>query len=189
VCEVDYIRPDESTTWTVSPRQMVSWPTAMIPFLEHPTTQPCPDGLDMQRHSRFPLLPGEAPLSSPALIPRRLSNAATSRPEFLAWSSRSCASLLTVGNDGRHADHDYLVVKFPPVNMAPASNQKPWPPGPAVEVGRYRDRPCTDTTARFLLVLRTAVAFMSVLCSTYYEYAIILSPAARAGRRALLDPT
>ena len=59
--EVDYIKPDEVDYMDVSPRQMVSVATAMIPFLEHDDANRALMGSNMQRQS-VPLLRSEAPL-------------------------------------------------------------------------------------------------------------------------------
>ena len=59
--EVDYIPPDEVDYMDVSPRQMVSVATAMIPFLEHDDANRALMGSNMQRQS-VPLLRSEAPL-------------------------------------------------------------------------------------------------------------------------------
>ena len=59
--EVDYIQPDEVDYMDVSPRQMVSVATAMIPFLEHDDANRALMGSNMQRQS-VPLLRSEAPL-------------------------------------------------------------------------------------------------------------------------------
>ena len=59
--EVDYIPADDVDYMDVSPRQMVSVATAMIPFLEHDDANRALMGSNMQRQS-VPLLRSEAPL-------------------------------------------------------------------------------------------------------------------------------
>ena len=59
--EVDYVVPVEVDYMDVSPRQMVSVATAMIPFLEHDDANRALMGSNMQRQS-VPLLRSEAPL-------------------------------------------------------------------------------------------------------------------------------
>ena len=59
--EVDYIGTDDVDYMDVSPRQMVSVATAMIPFLEHDDANRALMGSNMQRQS-VPLLRSEAPL-------------------------------------------------------------------------------------------------------------------------------
>ncbi len=59
--EVDSVRPSEVDYMDVSPRQMVSVATAMIPFLEHDDANRALMGANMQRQA-VPLLRSEAPL-------------------------------------------------------------------------------------------------------------------------------
>ena len=59
--EVDYIPPTGVDYIDVSPRQMVSVATAMIPFLEHDDANRALMGANMQRQS-VPLLRSESPL-------------------------------------------------------------------------------------------------------------------------------
>src|SRR5205823_12590182 len=59
--EVDLILPDAVDYMDVSPRQMVSVATAMIPFLEHDDANRALMGANMQRQA-VPLLRSEAPL-------------------------------------------------------------------------------------------------------------------------------
>ena len=58
--EIDNIRPDEVDYMDVSPRQMVSVATAMIPFLEHDDANRALMGSNMQRQA-VPLVRAEAP--------------------------------------------------------------------------------------------------------------------------------
>ena len=59
--EVDYVPPTDVDYMDVSPRQMVSVATAMIPFLEHDDANRALMGSNMQRQA-VPLLRSEAPL-------------------------------------------------------------------------------------------------------------------------------
>ncbi|MEV4179726.1 DNA-directed RNA polymerase subunit beta, partial [Nonomuraea sp. NPDC049709] len=59
--EFEHVRSDEVDYMDVSPRQMVSVATAMIPFLEHDDANRALMGANMQRQS-VPLLRSEAPL-------------------------------------------------------------------------------------------------------------------------------
>ena len=59
--EVDYIPGDEVDYMDVSPRQMVSVATAMIPFLEHDDANRALMGANMQRQA-VPLISSDAPL-------------------------------------------------------------------------------------------------------------------------------
>ncbi len=59
--EVEFIPADDVDYMDVSPRQMVSVATAMIPFLEHDDANRALMGSNMQRQA-VPLLRSEAPL-------------------------------------------------------------------------------------------------------------------------------
>ena len=59
--EVDYIEPADVDYMDVSPRQMVSVATAMIPFLEHDDANRALMGANMQRQA-VPLLRSESPV-------------------------------------------------------------------------------------------------------------------------------
>src|SRR3712207_2739077 len=59
--EVDYLVPENVDYMDVSPRQMTSVATAMIPFLEHDDANRALMGANMQRQA-VPLLRSEAPL-------------------------------------------------------------------------------------------------------------------------------
>ena len=59
--EVELLEPDEVDYMDVSPRQMVSVATAMIPFLEHDDANRALMGANMQRQA-VPLLRSESPL-------------------------------------------------------------------------------------------------------------------------------
>jgi DNA-directed RNA polymerase subunit beta len=72
----------------VSPRQMVSVATAMIPFLEHDDANRALMGANMQRQA-VPLLRSEAPLVGTGMEYRAASTPATSSsPRRPAWSRR-----------------------------------------------------------------------------------------------------
>src|SRR5207247_5983867 len=58
--EVDYVPPSEVELMDVSPKQIVSVATAMIPFLEHDDANRALMGANMQRQA-VPLLRAEAP--------------------------------------------------------------------------------------------------------------------------------
>ena len=59
--EVDQVTPDEVDYMDVSPKQLVSVSTALIPFLEHDDANRALMGSNMQRQA-VPLLRSEAPL-------------------------------------------------------------------------------------------------------------------------------
>jgi DNA-directed RNA polymerase subunit beta len=59
--EVDYVAPEDVDYMDVSPRQMVSVATALIPFLEHDDANRALMGSNMQRQA-VPLIRSQAPL-------------------------------------------------------------------------------------------------------------------------------
>nr|MDT0667210.1 DNA-directed RNA polymerase subunit beta [Micromonospora sp. DSM 115978] len=72
--EVEFIPPDEVDYMDVSPRQMVSVATAMIPFLEHDDANRALMGSNMQRQS-VPLLRSESPLVGTGMEARAAKDA------------------------------------------------------------------------------------------------------------------
>ena len=74
--EVEFVRADNVDYMDVSPRQMVSVATAMIPFLEHDDANRALMGSNMQRQA-VPLLRSEAPLVGTGMEYTRRSTPAT----------------------------------------------------------------------------------------------------------------
>jgi DNA-directed RNA polymerase subunit beta len=172
--EVDYIGPDEVDYMDVSPRQMVSVATAMIPFLEHDDANRALMGSNMQRQS-VPLLRSEAPLVGTGMEYR----AATDAGDVIVADKagvveESCADYVTVGNDDGTRS-TYLVAKFRRSNQGTCFNQKPVvSEGQRIEVGQViADGPCTDQ-GEMALGRNLLVAFMPWEGHNY-EDAIILS--------------
>jgi len=172
--EVDSIGPDEVDYMDVSPRQMVSVATAMIPFLEHDDANRALMGSNMQRQS-VPLLRSEAPLVGTGMEYR----AATDAGDVIVADKagvveESCADYVTVGNDDGTRS-TYLVAKFRRSNQGTCFNQKPVvSEGQRIEVGQViADGPCTDQ-GEMALGRNLLVAFMPWEGHNY-EDAIILS--------------
>ncbi len=172
--EVDYIRPDDVDYMDVSPRQMVSVATAMIPFLEHDDANRALMGSNMQRQS-VPLLRSEAPLVGTGMEFRAAVDAGdvivAEKPGVV---EQVCADYITVANDDGTRT-DYLVAKFRRSNQGTCFNQKPVATeGQRVEVGQViADGPCTDN-GEMALGRNLLVAFMPWEGHNY-EDAIILS--------------
>jgi len=129
----------------VSPRQMVSVASAMIPFLEHDDANRALMGANMQRQA-VPLLRSESPLVAPAWS----CGPPSTRP---MWSSptrpaSSRRSRPTTSRHGRrrHPQHNYRLAKFARSNQGTSFNQKPIvDEGARVEVGQVvADGPSTD---------------------------------------------
>ncbi|MGO8979051.1 MAG: DNA-directed RNA polymerase subunit beta, partial [Streptosporangiaceae bacterium] len=172
--EVDYIRPDEVDYIDVSPRQMVSVATAMIPFLEHDDANRALMGSNMQRQS-VPLLRSEAPLVGTGMEYRAAVDAGdVIVAEKAGVVEQVSADYVTVANDDGTRT-DYLVAKFRRSNQGTCFNQKPVAiEGQRVEVGQViADGPCTDN-GEMALGRNLLVAFMPWEGHNY-EDAIILS--------------
>ena len=158
----------------VSPRQMVSVATAMIPFLEHDDANRALMGSNMQRQS-VPLLRSEAPLVGTGME----YHAATDAGDVIIAEKAGVveevsADYVTVMNDGATRT-TYRVAKFHRSNQGTCFNQKPIVfEGQRVEVGQMiADGPCTDQ-GEMALGKNLLVAFMPWEGHNY-EDAIILS--------------
>jgi DNA-directed RNA polymerase subunit beta len=172
--EVDYIKPDEVDYIDVSPRQMVSVATAMIPFLEHDDANRALMGSNMQRQS-VPLLRSESPLVGTGMEYR----AATDAGDVIVATSAgvveevSADEITVMNDDGTRTT--YLIAKFQRSNQGTCFNQKPIVSGgQRVEAGQVvADGPCTDS-GEMALGKNLLVAFMPWEGHNY-EDAIILS--------------
>ena len=172
--EVDYIAPDGVDYMDVSPRQMVSVATAMIPFLEHDDANRALMGANMQRQS-VPLLRSEAPLVGTGMELRAAVDAGdVVTAEKAGVVEDSSADYLTVmADDGTR--QTYRLHKFRRSNQGTCVNQKPLvAEGQRVEQGQViADGPCTDG-GEMALGKNLLVAFMPWEGHNY-EDAIILS--------------
>ncbi|MEV5328092.1 DNA-directed RNA polymerase subunit beta [Nonomuraea fastidiosa] len=164
--EVDYI--------DVSPRQMVSVATAMIPFLEHDDANRALMGANMQRQA-VPLIKAEAPLVGTGMEYR----AATDTGDVILAEQAGvveevCADYVTTHNDDGTRT-TYRIAKFKHSNQGTSFNQKPIvSEGDRVEAGQViADGPCTDQ-GEMALGKNLLVAFMPWEGHNY-EDAIILS--------------
>ncbi len=172
--EVDYVAPDAVDYMDVSPRQMVSVATAMIPFLEHDDANRALMGANMQRQA-VPLLRSESPLVGTGMEYR----AAVDAGDVVVAESPGvvedmCADYVTVHQDDGHR-RTYLLHKFRRSNAGTCVNQKPVVnEGDRVEAGQViADGPCTDD-GEMALGRNLLVAFMPWEGHNY-EDAIILS--------------
>ncbi len=172
--EVDLIAPDGVDYMDVSPRQMVSVATAMIPFLEHDDANRALMGANMQRQS-VPLLRSEAPLVGTGMELRAAVDAGdVVTAEKAGVVEDSSADYLTVmADDGTR--QTYRLHKFRRSNQGTCVNQKPLvAEGERVEQGQViADGPSTDG-GEMALGKNLLVAFMPWEGHNY-EDAIILS--------------
>ncbi|RXR27459.1 DNA-directed RNA polymerase subunit beta [Oerskovia turbata] len=164
--EVDYM--------DVSPRQMVSVATALIPFLEHDDANRALMGANMQRQA-VPLVRSEAPLVGTGMERRAAIDAGdvivATKPGVVTEVS---ADLIVVANDDATTT-SYRAAKFRRSNQGTSYNQRVVvDEGARVEVGSVlADGPATDE-GELSLGRNLLVAFMSWEGHNY-EDAIILS--------------
>jgi DNA-directed RNA polymerase subunit beta len=158
----------------VSPQQMVSVATAMIPFVEHDDANRALMGANMQRQA-VPLLRSEAPLVGTGMELRAAVDAGdvvvADKPGVV---EELCADYVTVmADDGSR--QTYRMHKFHRSNQGTCTNQRPIvAEGDRVEVGQViADGPCTDQ-GEMALGKNLLVAIMPWEGHNY-EDAIILS--------------
>ncbi|MFM1909917.1 MAG: hypothetical protein RLZZ545_615 [Actinomycetota bacterium] len=172
--EVEYIMADEVDYMDVSPRQMVSVATAMIPFLEHDDANRALMGSNMMRQS-VPLMRAEAPFIGTGMEFR----AAVDAGDVLTASKAgvvtevSADEVKVMADDGTY--QTYSLAKFTRSNQGTSYNQKVVvTEGQKLEVGSViADGPCTQN-GEMALGKNLLVAFMSWEGHNY-EDAIILS--------------
>ena len=172
--EISYVPPDEVQMMDISPKQIVSIATALIPFLEHDDANRALMGANMQRQA-VPLVRAEAPYIGTGVESR---------------AARDAADLVIASEDGTvvEVDADHIVVhyrdsgrteiklrKFERSNQDTCISQKPLVrPGDTVRSGEVlADGPSSDQ-GELALGKNLLVAFMS--WEGYnFEDAIILS--------------
>ena len=168
------VEPSEIDYMDVSPRQMVSAATALIPFLEHDDANRALMGANMQRQA-VPLLQSEAPLVGTGMEKYTAVDAGDSvtarQPGVVTDVS---ADLVTVMNDDGTQTH-YPIMKFARSNQGNAYNQRVRVnEGDRVEFNAIiADGPSTDK-GELALGKNLLVAFMSWEGHNF-EDAIILS--------------
>jgi DNA-directed RNA polymerase subunit beta len=172
--EVDLIEPGEVDYMDVSPRQMVSVASAMIPFLEHDDANRALMGANMQRQA-VPLLRSESPLVGTGMELRAAVDASdVITAEKAGVVTEISADYVTVmADDGTH--QTYRLAKFARSNQGTSFNQKPIiDEGDRIEVGQViADGPSTDL-GEMALGKNLLVAFMPWEGHNY-EDAIILN--------------
>ncbi len=172
--EVEYIIGDEVDYMDVSPRQMVSVATAMIPFLEHDDANRALMGSNMMRQS-VPLMRAEAPLIGTGMEFRAAVDAGdvVTATKAGVVTEVSADEVTVMGDDGSY--QTYSLSKFRRSNQGTSYNQKVVVSlGQKLEVGSVvADGPCTDN-GEMALGKNLLVAFMSWEGHNY-EDAIILS--------------
>jgi DNA-directed RNA polymerase subunit beta len=172
--DADEVAPDQVQYMDVSPRQMVSVATALIPFLEHDDASRALMGANMQRQA-VPLIRNEAPFVGTGMEYRGAVDAGdvtvAGKPGVVTAVS---ADIIEITNDdGTYTSH--RLAKFRRSNQATCINQRPLvAAGKRVEVGTpLADGACTDG-GEMALGRNLLVAFMPWEGHNY-EDAIILS--------------
>jgi len=172
--EVEYVSSSEVDYMDVSPRQMVSVATAMIPFLEHDDANRALMGANMQRQA-VPLVRSEAPLVGTGMELRAAIDAGdvvvADKAGIIEEVSADYATVMA--DDGTR--HTYRMRKFARSNHGTCANQRPIvDAGQRVEVGQViADGPCTEN-GEMALGKNLLVAIMPWEGHNY-EDAIILS--------------
>ncbi|MBF6437154.1 DNA-directed RNA polymerase subunit beta [Nocardia cyriacigeorgica] len=172
--EMEYVSPTEVTYMDVSPRQMVSVATAMIPFLEHDDANRALMGANMQRQA-VPLIRSEAPVVGTGMELRAAVDAGdVVVNEKAGVVEEVSADYVTVmADDGTRKS--YRMRKFARSNQGTCANQRPIvDEGQRVETGQVlADGPCTEN-GEMALGKNLLVAIMPWEGHNY-EDAIILS--------------
>jgi DNA-directed RNA polymerase subunit beta len=172
--EVEYVSSLQVDYMDVSPRQMVSVATAMIPFLEHDDANRALMGANMQRQA-VPLVRSEAPLVGTGMELRAAIDAGdVVVAEKAGIIEEVSADYITVmADDGTR--HTYRMRKFARSNHGTCANQRPIvDAGQRVEDGQViADGPCTEN-GEMALGKNLLVAIMPWEGHNY-EDAIILS--------------
>ncbi|MGZ4520402.1 MAG: DNA-directed RNA polymerase subunit beta, partial [Mycobacteriaceae bacterium] len=172
--EVDYINPHGVDYIDVSPRQMVSVATAMIPFLEHDDANRALMGANMQRQA-VPLVRSEAPLVGTGMELRAAVDAGdvivTTKSGVIEEVSADYVTVMA--DEGTRTT--YRMRKFARSNQGTCTNQRPIvDEGQRVEAGQVlADGPCTEN-GEMALGKNLLVAIMPWEGHNY-EDAIILS--------------
>ncbi|MDP3967098.1 MAG: DNA-directed RNA polymerase subunit beta, partial [Nocardioides sp.] len=165
---------DEVDYMDVSPRQMVSVATALIPFLEHDDANRALMGANMQRQA-VPLIRSDSPLVGTGMEYRAAVDAGdVVVAEAAGVVKEVSADFVEVAqDDGTY--RTYRMQKFSRSNQGTCINQRPLvTEGARLEVGSpIADGPCTDK-GEMALGSNLLIAFMPWQGHNY-EDAIILS--------------
>ncbi len=172
--EVSEVLPDDVDYVDVSPRQMVSVATALIPFLEHDDANRALMGANMQRQA-VPLIKSDSPLVGTGMEYRAAVDAGDVLVAETAGVVKEVSAELieTMNDDGTYTT--YRLNKFKRSNQGTCINQRPLVAegDKLVEGQPIADGPCTDN-AEMALGTNLLVAFMPWQGHNY-EDAIILS--------------
>ena len=165
---------DQVDFMDVSPRQMVSIATALIPFLEHDDANRALMGANMQRQA-VPLIKSDAPLVGTGMEFRAAVDAGDVVTSDVAGVVKEVSADEIVIMTDEGGNKSVRLQKFKRSNQGTCINQRPLvAEGDRVEIGSpLADGPCTDE-GEMALGTNLLVAFMPWNGSNY-EDAIILS--------------
>jgi DNA-directed RNA polymerase subunit beta len=122
--DIGYVRPDEVDFMDVSPKQIVSVATALIPFLEHDDANRALMGANMQKQA-VPLVRAEAPYIGTGIETRAARDAAD------MLQAEDDGTVTDVSGDSITVEYNklgrkvYRVAKFRRSNQDTSINQKP----------------------------------------------------------------
>ncbi|MGB5655705.1 MAG: DNA-directed RNA polymerase subunit beta [Acidimicrobiia bacterium] len=173
--EVDSVVPDDVDYMDVSPKQLVSVSTALIPFLEHDDANRALMGSNMQRQA-VPLVTTDAPLVGTGMEGR---SAVDSGDVIISPVDGEVVTVtgdeIVVKEKGANKKHTLRLLKFERSNQGTSINQKPIvAEGDVVKAGDVlADGPSTED-GELALGRNLLVAFMP-WNGHNYEDAIILS--------------
>ena len=177
--EVLFAKPEEINYIDVSPKQLVSVATALIPFLENDDANRALMGSNMQRQG-VPLLKSEAPLVGTGMEATVAKDSgATLVAKYDGIVDSVDANRIVVRSDAKHATNVgveiYKLQKFRRSNQNTCINQVPLVKvGDKIKAGDIiADGPCTDL-GELALGKNVLVAFMP-WNGLNYEDAILLS--------------
>ncbi len=123
--EVDNVSPDEVDYMDVSPKQVVSVSTSLIPFLEHDDANRALMGSNMQRQA-VPLLQSDAPLVGTGVEERAARDSGDVIMSPVAGEVvEVTGDHLTIKETGNNKKHTFTLRKFERSNQGTCINQKP----------------------------------------------------------------
>ena len=173
--EVEYVPPRDVDYMDVSPKQIVSVSTSLIPFLEHDDANRALMGSNMQRQA-VPLLTSDAPLVGTGVERRAAQDSGDMVISHVAGEVvEVTGDEIVVKEKGANKKHTFPLDKFRRSNQGTCMNHKPLVrEGDKVKVGDVlADGPSTES-GELALGRNLLVAFMSWQ-GYNYEDAIIIS--------------
>ena len=173
--EVEYISPKDVDYMDVSPKQIVSVSTSLIPFLEHDDANRALMGSNMQRQA-VPLLTSDAPLVGTGVERRAAEDSGDMVISSVAGEVVAVTGdEIVVKEKDANKKHTFPLDKFRRSNQGTCMNHKPLVrEGDKVKVGDVlADGPSTES-GELALGRNLLVAFMSWQ-GYNYEDAIIIS--------------